>query len=93
VAQGKVELLTLQIDNDWESVAIENKTKAMLYDELIKQLPMELGELLEEARVECKRWHFKQIRKYTSALDVAYECIRQLEEKDKKEEDIEEGAS
>ncbi len=36
MAQGKVELFTLQIDNDWESVAIENKTKAMLYDELIK---------------------------------------------------------
>jgi hypothetical protein len=32
--QGRV--ITLQIDNDWESVAIENKTKAMLYDELIK---------------------------------------------------------
>jgi len=33
---------------------------------------MELGELLEEARVKCRRWHFKQTRKYTSALD---ECI------------------
>jgi hypothetical protein len=53
-------------------VAIENKTKAMLYDKLIKQLLMELGELLEEARVKCRRWHFKQTRKYTSALD---ECI------------------
>jgi hypothetical protein len=31
-------------------VAIKNKTKPTLYDELIEQLPMEMGELLEEAR-------------------------------------------
>jgi hypothetical protein len=30
--QNKV---TLQIVNDWENVAIENKTKAMLYDKFI----------------------------------------------------------
>jgi hypothetical protein len=30
VAQGKVKLLTLQIINNWESVATQNKTKAML---------------------------------------------------------------
>ncbi len=36
VAQGKVKLLTLQTANDWENVAIENKTKAMLYDKPIK---------------------------------------------------------
>jgi len=35
MTQGKVELLNLQTTNDWESVAIENKTKAMLYDEFI----------------------------------------------------------
>jgi hypothetical protein len=34
-AHGKVKLLTLQTANGWESVAIENKTKATLYDELI----------------------------------------------------------
>jgi hypothetical protein len=79
--QGKV---TLQTDNDWESMAIENKTKATLHDELIKQLPMEMGELLEEARLECRKWHFKQTRKYTNALDVAYQCIQQLEKKTKK---------
>jgi hypothetical protein len=39
------------------------------------------------------RWHFEQIGKYTNDLDVAYECIWQLEEKDKEEEDTEEGAS
>jgi hypothetical protein len=36
---------------------------------------MEMGELLEEARAECRRWHFEQIGKYTNDLDVAYECI------------------
>jgi hypothetical protein len=29
-------------------MATKNKTKAMLYDEFIKQLPMEMGELLEK---------------------------------------------
>jgi len=58
---------------------IENKTKVTLYDELIKQIPMEMGELLEEDRVEFKGWHFKQIGKHTNALDVAYERIWQLE--------------
>ncbi len=46
VAQGKMELLTLQTANDWESMAIKNKTKTTLYDELVKQLPIEMGELL-----------------------------------------------
>ncbi len=54
--QNKV---TLQIVNDWENVAIENKTKAMLYDKFIQQLPVEMGEHLEEARVEFRRWHFE----------------------------------
>jgi hypothetical protein len=33
VAQGKIELLISQTANDWEIIATENKTKAMLYDE------------------------------------------------------------
>ncbi len=37
VAQGKVELLTLQTTNNWEIMAIKNETKVALYDELIKQ--------------------------------------------------------
>ncbi len=49
-------------------MATKNKTKAMLYDELIKQLLMEMEELLEEVRVECKKWHFKQIGQYTMTL-------------------------
>jgi hypothetical protein len=51
---SKVEILTLQTTNDWGSMAIENKTKITLYDELIKQLPIEMGELLEKARVKFK---------------------------------------
>jgi hypothetical protein len=50
---------------------IENKTKVMLYDELVEQLPIKMGELLEEARAEFRKCHFEQTRKYTSALDVA----------------------
>jgi hypothetical protein len=41
-------------------VAIENKTKAMLYEKFIKQLPMEMGELLEEAKIKFRMWHFEQ---------------------------------
>jgi hypothetical protein len=52
-------------------VATKNKNKAMFYDELIKQLLMEMGELLEEVIVKCKKWHFKQIGKYINDLDVA----------------------
>ncbi len=37
--------------------------------------------------------HFKQIGKYTNALDATYERIWQLGEKDKEEENIEEGVS
>ncbi len=81
MAQGKIKLVILQTTNDWENMAIENKTKAMLYDKLIEQFPMEMGELLEEAIIEFKRWHFEQIGKYTSALNAAYENIRQLEGK------------
>jgi len=77
----------VQTTNVWENVPIENKTKVMLYDELVEQLPIEMGELLEEDRTKFRRWHFEQTRKYTSALDVAYEHIQQLEEKDKEEED------
>ncbi len=36
VAQSKVKLFTLQIANDWENVAIENKTKATLYEKFIE---------------------------------------------------------
>jgi hypothetical protein len=63
----------LQTTNDWESVAIENKTKATLYDEL--QLPIKMGEFLEEAKTEFRRCHFEQIGKGTNALDATYECI------------------
>jgi hypothetical protein len=62
----------------------------MLYDELIKQLPMEMGELLEEAKVEFRRWHFEQTWKYKNALNATYQNIRQLEGKYKEEKDTKE---
>jgi len=55
VSQSKVELLILQIANGWEILAIENKTKAMLYDEFIKQFIIKMGVLLEEVKIEFKR--------------------------------------
>jgi hypothetical protein len=41
------------------------QTKAILYDQLVKQSIREIGELLEDARVEFKRYNFEQIGKYT----------------------------
>ncbi len=38
----------------------------MLYDKFIKQFLIEMGELLEEAKVEFLKWHFKQKGKYTN---------------------------
>ncbi len=57
-------------------MATKNKTKTTLYDELVEQLPIKMGELLEEVKVEFKRWHFEQAKKYTNAYDVAYEHIQ-----------------
>jgi hypothetical protein len=55
---------------------IENKTKAMLYDEFIERLPMKMGEHLEEVKEKFRSWHFKQIGKYTNVFNVTYENIR-----------------
>ncbi|CAM6013224.1 unnamed protein product [Sphagnum balticum] len=66
VAQGLMELFTLQTANDWESVATENKTKVALHDELVQQLPIEMGELFEEAIIEFRKWHFKQTGKWAA---------------------------
>jgi len=63
-----VELVILQTVNDWENMATKSKTKVTLYDEFVEQLLVKMGELLEEAKAEFKRWHFKQTRKYTNAL-------------------------
>jgi hypothetical protein len=57
-------------------VATKNKTKVTLYDELIKQLPIKMGELLKKVKAKFRRWHFEQTRKYTNALDATYECIQ-----------------
>ncbi len=49
-----------------------------------------MGELLKQVKAKFRRWHFEQTRKYSNALDATYECIQQLEEKDKEEENTEE---
>jgi hypothetical protein len=62
-----------------------------LYDQLIEEGPLELGEALEKAEVEFKRWHFEQIKNYVSLLDVAYQRIT-LNEETKDEATLEEEA-
>jgi len=42
---------------------------------LIEEGHVELGEALEKAKVEFRRWHFKQVKIYISVLDVAYQWI------------------
>jgi len=42
---------------------------------LIEEGHVELGDVLEKAKVEFKRWHFKQLKNYVSVLDVAYQQI------------------
>lgn len=49
-----------------------NQTKVNLYDQLIEGGFLELGEALEKAEAEFRRWHFEQIKNYINALDVAY---------------------
>ncbi len=49
---------------------------------------MEMGELLEEAKIKFRRWHFEQTWKYI--IVVAYESIWQLEWKYKEEENTKE---
>jgi hypothetical protein len=44
----------LQIANDRENVATKNKTKARLYNELVEEFLIEMGELLEHVEVEFK---------------------------------------
>lgn len=41
-----------------------NQVKVKLYDQLIEEGPMELGEALEKVEVEFKKWHFEQIKGY-----------------------------
>jgi hypothetical protein len=50
-----------------------NQAKVKLYDQLIKRGHVELGEVLEKAKVEFGRWHFEQIKNYINVLDVAYQ--------------------
>ncbi len=70
----------LQINTNWEATIVANQTKVKLYDELIEEGLIELGEPLERVEVEFKRWHFEQVKNYVSVLDVAYQWITPNEE-------------
>jgi hypothetical protein len=39
-----------------------NQTKVKLFDQLIERGLMELGEVLQMAKVEFRAWHFEQIK-------------------------------
>jgi hypothetical protein len=52
---------------------VAKQTKVKLYDQLIEEGLIELGEALEKVEAEFKRWRFKQIKNYVNVLDVAYQ--------------------
>ncbi len=47
---------------------------------MIEEGHVELGEALEKAEGEFRRWHFEQVKNYINALDVAYQWITLDEE-------------
>jgi len=63
-----------------EAIDVANQAKVKLYDQLIEEGPIELGEALEKAEVKFKRWHFEQVKNYVNVLDVAYQRITLDEE-------------
>jgi hypothetical protein len=73
IIQIEMQNFHLQINTNWEATIVANQTKVKLYDELIEEGLIELGEPLERVEVEFKRWHFEQVKNYVSVLDVAYQ--------------------
>jgi len=59
MTQIEVQKLRLQINIDWEAIVVANQTTIKLYDQLIEEGPIELGEALGKVEVEFKRWHFE----------------------------------
>ncbi len=72
MTQIEVQNLHLQINTNWEATIVANQTKVKLYDQLIEEGLIELGEPMEKVEVEFRRWHFEQIKNYVNALDLAY---------------------
>ncbi len=80
MTQIEVQNFHLQINTNWETTIVANQTKVKLYDELIEEDFIELGEPLERVEVEFKRWHFEQVKNYVNVLDVAYQWVTPNEE-------------
>ncbi len=80
MAQVEVQKLQLQINTDWEATIMANQVEVKMYDRLIEEGLLELGEVLEKAKAKFKRWHFEQTKNYVSDLDVAYQRITPNEE-------------
>jgi hypothetical protein len=59
---------------DWEKIATENQAKALLYEHLVGQMEPNVKTVVEEGRVEMKRWHFDQTKGYVKALVVKIVC-------------------
>ncbi len=64
---------------DWEKIATENQAKALLYEYLVGQMEPNVKTVVEEGRVEMKRWHFDQTKGYVKAVDATYVKIQELE--------------
>ncbi len=86
--QIEVQKLQLQINIDLEAIDVANQAKVKLYDQLIEEGPIELGEALENAEAKFRRWHFEQVKNYVNVLDVAYQR-RTLDEETKDDTTIE----
>lgn len=94
-AQLKLEKLTLQTTTNWKGIVMENQTKAILYDQFVEDMSIELANVLKKVQVEMQKWHFDQIKRHINILDVAHQRIQQLERNkriDRKEDMVEEEA-
>jgi hypothetical protein len=77
---------TLGKFTNWEKIAIDNQTKALLYEQLVKQMEPNVKTTLEERQAKMKRWHFDQIKGNVKVLDVTYVKILELEDQIEEEE-------
>jgi len=51
-AQLKLEKLTLQTTTNWKGIVMENQTKAILYDQFVEDMSIELANVLKKVQVE-----------------------------------------
>jgi hypothetical protein len=49
-AQLELEKLTLQTTTNWEGIVMENQTKAILYDQFVEDMSIELANVMKGLR-------------------------------------------